>query len=81
MSPEHATKAKVSRAEPISTHYARGRVRHAGVFRELEDQLAGMTPGRRYAGPGRSPDRADACVWALWTLLEQRTAEPRISVL
>ena len=76
--PVHATRAKASRAEPISTHYARGRVRHAGAFGALEDQLAGLTAGRGYAGPGRSPDRADACVWALWTLLEQRGRWPRV---
>lgn len=83
ISPEHATKGKVGRAEPISTHYARGRVKHAGAFPELEDQLAGLTPGSKDGGRGyvgtRSPDRADACVWALWTLLERRVVEPRVT--
>lgn len=77
----HAARSKVGRAEPIATHYARGRVKHAGAFGALEDELAGLTVGRGYAGPGRSPDRADACVWALWTLLEPMRAEPRVTRL
>jgi phage terminase large subunit-like protein len=50
-----------------------------GIY-ELEDQLAGMTYGGGYQGPGRSPDRADAMVWAM-TELVRRRAEPRISLL
>ena len=36
--------------------------------------------GGGYAGPGRSPDRADACVWALSELLLGRrgTAQVRL---
>jgi phage terminase large subunit-like protein len=33
--------------------------------------------GGGYQGPGRSPGRADACVWALSELLKPR-AEPRV---
>jgi len=43
---------------------------HVGAFADLEDQLCGFQQGGGYAGPGRSPDRADACVWALAELLE-----------
>jgi phage terminase large subunit-like protein len=66
----HASVGKARRAEPVAVAYERGEVVHAGVFAELEDQLCGLQVGGGYAGPGRSPDRADACVWALAELLE-----------
>ena len=66
----HASVGKARRAEPVALAYERGQVVHAGVFAELEDQLCGLQTGGGYAGPGRSPDRADACVWALAALLE-----------
>nr|WP_228765964.1 terminase family protein [Sphingopyxis solisilvae] len=66
----HASVGKARRAEPVALAYERGRVVHAGAFVELEDQLCGLQIGGGYAGPGRSPDRADACVWALAALLE-----------
>jgi len=70
--PVHASVGKARRAEPVVIAYERGEVVHAGVFVELEDQLCGLQVGGGYAGPGRSPDRADACVWALAALLEGR---------
>ena len=66
----HASVGKARRAEPVAVAYERDEVVHAGVFAELEDQLCGLQVGGGYAGPGRSPDRADACVWALAELLE-----------
>lgn len=66
----HASVGKARRAEPIALAYERGQVVHAGVLAALEDQLCGFQLGGGYAGPGRSPDRADACVWALAELLE-----------
>lgn len=74
----HATRGKVARAEPVAALYEAGRVRHAGLFARLEDELCGLLPGGTYQGPGRSPDRADACVWALTELMLGRTGEPRI---
>ncbi len=68
--PVHASVGKARRAEPVAIAYERGRVVHAGAFGALEDQLCGLQVGGGYAGPGRSPDRADACVWALAALLE-----------
>lgn len=62
--------SKVRRAEPVALAYERGRVVHAGVFARLEAELCGLQIGGGYAGPGRSPDRADACVWALGVLME-----------
>ncbi len=68
--PVHASVGKARRAEPVALAYERGQVVHAGSFAALEDQLCGLQTGGGYAGPGRSPDRADACVWALAALLE-----------
>lgn len=75
----HASRGKSARAEPVAALYEAGRVRHAGQFPALEDQLCGMLAGGGYQGPGRSPDRADALVWALGELLLGRRGTPRIS--
>lgn len=64
-----ATRGKSARAEPVAALYARGRVRHAGLFEALEDELCGLMAGGGYVGPGTSPDRADALVWALTDLM------------
>tara|TARA_R110000782_G_scaffold117364_4_gene207695 strand:- start:8148 stop:9473 length:1326 start_codon:yes stop_codon:yes gene_type:complete len=65
----HASRGKVARAEPVAALYERGRVGHVGAFPEMEDQMCGMMIGGDYAGPGRSPDRADALVWGLSELM------------
>lgn len=65
----HASRGKVARAEPVAALYEAGRVRHAGAFAALEDELCGLIAGGGYEGPGRSPDRADALVWALSELM------------
>lgn len=64
-----ASRGKVARAEPVATLYERGRVRHCGRFAALEDEMCGLVTGGGYHGPGRSPDRADALVWALTELM------------
>ena len=74
----HASKGKVARAEPVALLYEAGRVRHAGMFPRLEDELCGLLAGGKYEGPGRSPDRADALVWALSELMLARRVMPRI---
>lgn len=74
----HATRGKSARAEPVAALYEAGRVRHAGMFAALEDQLCGIMAGGEYRGPGRSPDRADAAVWALTELMLGRRGEPRV---
>jgi phage terminase large subunit-like protein len=73
----HAGTGKAARAEPVAAWFETGRAKLAGRFPELEDQLAGLTYGGGYEGPGRSPDRADAMVWAMNELMRPR-AEPRI---
>lgn len=77
--PVRAKRGKSVRAEPVAALFETGRARLAGRFPELEDQLAGLTYGSGYEGPGRSPDRADAMVWAMSELIRPRR-EPRISV-
>lgn len=76
----HAGVGKARRAEPVALAYERGQVVHVRAFAVLEDQLCGLQLGGGYAGPGRSPDRADACVWALTELLEgmRKEREPGV---
>jgi phage terminase large subunit-like protein len=75
----HARRGKSARAEPVASLFERKRAKFAGAFPDLEDQLAGMTIAGGYEGPGRSPDRADAMVWALTELmLGPARGEPRI---
>lgn len=58
-----ASRGKVVRAEPFSSLYEQGKVRHAGRFPELEEELTAFTT-HGYVG-GESPNRADAWVWCL----------------
>ena len=69
----HASKGKCVRAEPVSVLYQHGRVRHCGLFRDLEAQLVAMgaESGSERAGRGgeeAGTDRADALVWAISAL-------------
>ena len=63
-----ATRGKHVRAEPISALYEQGRIKHAGQFNELEDELL-MFTSDGFAGE-RSPDRADALIWAYTELFK-----------
>ena len=75
----HARVGKAARAEPIAAFFESGEAKLAGRFRELEDELAGMQIGGGYQGKSRSPDRADAMVYALTELLLNAPAPmPRI---
>ena len=74
----HASRGKAARAEPVAALYEAGRVRHAGRFPALEDELCGLAAGGGYDGPGRSPDRADALVWALTELMLGRKRAAKI---
>jgi phage terminase large subunit-like protein len=76
----HARRGKAARAEPVAALYESGKVRHVGMFPALEDQLCGLLAGGDYRGPGRSPDRADALVWALTELMLGTRGEPRVWV-
>lgn len=58
-----ASRGKVVRAEPFSALFEQGKVRMAGEFTLLEEELCAMTTNG-YIGDG-SPNRADALIWAL----------------
>ena len=77
----HASRGKVARAEPVATRFEAGKAFFAGVFPELEAELSGLSAGGGYSGPGRSPDRADAMVWAMSELGETRSGMPRVRAL
>jgi Terminase RNaseH-like domain len=74
-----ATRGKHARAEPVSALYRQGRVRHAGAYPALEDEMCDFSPTG--LSGGRSPDRLDALVWALTHLMLERRAEPRVRAL
>ena len=76
----HASRGKVARAEPVAALYEAGRVLHGGTFPRLEDEMCGLLTGGGYEGPGRSPDRADALVYALSELMLGKRREPRVRV-
>ena len=65
----HASRGKVTRAEPISALYEQGRVHHCGSFPKLEDQMCSFTNDFDPKTAGYSPDRVDALVWALTELM------------
>ncbi len=77
----HATHGKSARAEPVSALYEAGRVFHVGPLPALEDELAGLQAGGGYAGPSRSPDRADALVWAMTELMLGSEKRPALRQL
>ena len=58
-----ATRGKHVRAEPFSSLYEHGKVRHVGQFVELETELTAFNTSG-YIGGG-SPNRADAWIWVL----------------
>ena len=72
----HATRGKYLRANPVSQLYEQGRVKHAGAFPELEDEMCDF--GLDGLSSGRSPDRLDALVWAVSALTFAARGEPRV---
>ena len=74
--PVRATRGKWLRAEPVAALYAQGRVRHAGSFPALEDELCDFGP--EGLSNGRSPDRLDALVWALTVLMLEGRGRPKV---
>jgi len=74
----HASRGKVTRAEPVAALYEQGRVHHLGTFPQLEDQMCAFTRGLignvEARSTGNSPDRVDALVWALTDLLVEPMA-------
>jgi phage terminase large subunit-like protein len=70
----HASRGKVTRAEPISALYEQNRVHHVGAFPKLEDQVTSFCVDFDRKSMGYSPDRLDALVWALTELSEDAIA-------
>ncbi len=70
-----ANRGKWVRAEPVAALYAQGRVKHAGRFPELEDEMCDFGPDG--LSGGRSPDRVDALVWAV-SELARAGSVPRV---
>ena len=66
----HATRGKMTRAEPVGALSEQHRLHHVGAFPELEDQLCEYNP-LTYK---RSPDRLDAYVWAFTELFSKDPA-------
>jgi predicted phage terminase large subunit-like protein len=69
----HATRGKVTRAEPVAALYEQNKVYHAGEFSDLESQMCSFTTGFDRKAQGYSPDRVDALVWALTDLFPRMT--------
>src|ERR1700751_1489999 len=75
-----ASRGKVVRAEPFSSLYEAGKVRHVGNFTQLQEELSSFsTVG--YLGNG-SPNRADAWIWVLAELFpalvkKREAADPK----
>jgi phage terminase large subunit-like protein len=78
-----ASRGKYARAEPISALYERGLVKHVRNpldgqnLNELETQMRTWEP----LGSIGSPDRLDACVWALTDLMLNGFARPELKLL
>ena len=66
----HAVLGKAARAEPVAALYEQGRVAHAPGLEALEEELLGLGgEDEGHRGGTRSPDRADALVWAVTDLM------------
>jgi hypothetical protein len=59
----HASKGKLTRAEPVQKLCEDGRIHHIGNFDKLEDELCTWKPG------DPSPNRLDAYVWLFTELM------------
>ncbi len=70
----HARRGKMVRAEPIAALYEQGKVFHSMAFPILEDEMCSYTGEKN----SKSPDRLDALVWAVWSLMLGSEGNPRI---
>jgi phage terminase large subunit-like protein len=61
----HASRGKITRAEPISSLYEQSKCHHVGSFPVLEDQCCEYDPKTAKF----SPDHMDALVWAFTELM------------
>lgn len=68
----HASRGKVTRAEPVAALFEQRRVSFVGPHPQLEDQLCNFSSDFDRSRSG-SPDRLDAMVWALTELIVEGT--------
>jgi len=69
----HASKGKVTRAEPVAALYEQHKIHHVGTFGTLEDQMCEWEPG------SDSPDHMDAMVWAITELMLTKNIIPIVN--
>lgn len=67
----HATRGKVTRAEPVSLLYEQNRISHVGTMKVLEDQMCLFTSDFDRKAMGYSPDRVDSVVWGFTHLFHE----------
>lgn len=72
----HASRGKYARAEPVSSLYERGKVKHLKYLEQLEEQMVTWEP----LGSIGSPDRLDAMVWAVTNLLLKGYAQAPVKL-
>ncbi|HOT49675.1 MAG TPA: ATP-binding protein, partial [Candidatus Hydrogenedentes bacterium] len=66
----HASRGKITRAEPVAALAEQHRIHHVGMFPKLEDELCSFT-----GKPGQaSPNRLDAFVYAITELHKRAPA-------
>lgn len=73
-----ASRGKVVRAEPIGQLYEENKIVHVGYFSELEDELSNFTT-HGFVGD-KSPNRADALVWAVTAIFPMVGKKPKDKV-
>jgi predicted phage terminase large subunit-like protein len=67
----HASRGKVTRAEPVAVLYSNNYVHHVGIFPESEDQMCAFPVAVEH------DDRVDALVYAVTELTERGVADVR----
>jgi len=73
----YSTNSKINRAQPIALLYEQGKVFHVKGLTDLENEFCSFTGSPRE----RSPDRMDAAVFALTTVMPVRQSFARVSSL
>lgn len=74
--PVRATRGKYTRAEPIAALYEQKKVFHIKPFPLLEEQMRTFVPGISK----KSPDRMDALVWAVTSLMLENEQRPNLKL-
>jgi len=72
----HATRNKLTRAEPVAALYEQGKAHHVGILLELEHE---MTTWAAKQGD-KSPNRIDALVWGAAELLPEMSKKRTVKL-